>query len=179
MNLKRFSLEPFSSSGLPPGLKITGSIGRQNNALAVRYELTGSLAEIIVPAKADAPGRKDKLWEETCFELFIGLPESKQYWEFNLSPSGHWNVYRFSSYREDMREEPACSSLSLSTESRPDALSLSLDFDLDIIIPADSELKAGVSAVVKLMDGRLTYWALVHPGDRPDFHSRRSFIVEL
>jgi len=179
MNVKRFSLKPFSPSGLPPGLKITGGIRRHNGALAVRYTLTGPLAEIIVPAKADAPERKDALWEETCFELFIGLTDSGRYWEFNLSPSGHWNVYRFSSYREEMREEPACSSLSPNTERQPDALRLSLDFDPDIIIPAGKELKAGISSVVKLRDGRLTYWALVHPGARPDFHSRESFIVEL
>ena len=179
MKVKRFSLQPFSPSGLPRGLKITGSIGRRSGALSVRYILAGPLAEIIVPEKAGAPERKDALWEDTCFELFIGLPDRGRYWEFNLSPSGHWNVYRFSSCRKDMREEPAYTSLSLRAERRPDALRLSLDFDPDIIIPAGDKLKAGISAVIKLMDGRLTCWALAHPGARPDFHNRESFIVEL
>jgi len=36
-----------------------------------------------------------------------------------------------------------------------------------------------VAAVVKLRDGRVTYWALSHPGPRPDFHRRDSFLIKL
>ena len=47
------------------------------------------------------PRRRDRLWEETCLELFLGEEGSERYWEFNLSPAGHWNVYRFEFYVSD------------------------------------------------------------------------------
>ena len=63
---------------------------------------------------ADMPARRDRLWEETCFEFFLAVKNSPRYWEFNLSPAGHWNVYRFADYRQGMQEEPAFASLPFS-----------------------------------------------------------------
>src|SRR4030042_7193941 len=60
------------------------------------------------------------------FSLFPFPGEgSERYWEFNLSPAGHWNVYRFASYRKEMREEPAFASLPFRVRTEPEALRLS------------------------------------------------------
>ena len=35
------------------------------------------------------------------------------------------------------------------------------------------------AAVVEETDGRLSYWALTHPAERPDFHHRDGFVLPL
>lgn len=36
-----------------------------------------------------------------------------------------------------------------------------------------------ISAVIEEADGAKSYWALVHPSDKPDFHHPDSFVLEL
>lgn len=179
MNSRSFILMPFPSAGPVPGIKITGSIERRSNILAVCYEILGPLSALRLPARAEKPVRKDALWEETCFEFFIAAKNSDRYWEFNLSPSGHWNVYRFTSYRQDMNEEPAFTTLLFSVQSQPDVLRLFVEINLEKIIPTDQPLNVAISAVIKSIDGRITYWALTHRGQQADFHRRDSFCIEL
>jgi hypothetical protein len=100
MSVRRFSLRQFPGSGLVPDLCISGSIGRTPKMLSVECAFQGCCGDLEIPAPA-APMRKHGLWNETCFELFIAEQGSRSYREFNLSPAGHWNVYRFASYRRD------------------------------------------------------------------------------
>ena len=132
-----------------------------------------------IPAAAEAPRRKDRLWEETCLELFLGTADSGEYREFNLSPAGHWNVFRFTRYREEMREEPAFTSLPFAVRRDPEALLLTAEIGVGKIVPAGKHLAAGVAAVIKSTDGRKSHWALVHPASRPDFHRREGFALTL
>ena len=176
---RRFLLKPFPGEGNPAGLTIGGSIARRADTLSVRYEMRGNLSKLSIPATAEAPRRKDRLWGETCLELFLGTTDSARYWEFNLSPAGHWNVYRFTSYRKGMREEPAFRLLPLAVRIGPDALELSLELDVGKIIPAGETIEAGVAAVVKAVKGGMNYWAPTHPGPRPDFHRRKNFALEF
>ena len=37
----------------------------------------------------------------------------------------------------------------------------------------------GLSAVIEGADGSLSYWALVHPPGKPDFHNADCFALEL
>ncbi len=178
MRGRSFSLKPFPS-GPRPHLNLKCSIGRRADTLSLGYSLFGSLADIIIPARADVPSRKNSLWEETCFEFFIGTGNPGKYWEFNLSPCGHWNVYLFTSYRQGMQEEPAFTSLPFSVRFSPDVLRLSLKLELKKIIPSDQTIEIAVSAVIKDRRGKITYWALKHPGPHPDFHRRESFVVKL
>ena len=60
--------------------------------MSLCYEARGNLSKVEIPAAAETPRRRDRLWEETCLELFLGTADSGEYWEFNLSPAGHWNV---------------------------------------------------------------------------------------
>jgi hypothetical protein len=179
MKVQSFSLRPFSHAEPRPAVTITGTIARRAHTLAIRYDLRGSLAELVIPGPAETPARRHGLWEATCFEFFLAVRDAPGYWEFNLSPAGHWNVYRFSAYRQGMAEEAAVTSLPFRLQSRPDFRLLSLEFDLARIVPADQALVAGITAVIQLADGRVTYWALTHPGPQPDFHRRDSFIIEL
>jgi hypothetical protein len=179
MNSRSFSLQPFPIGGPPPLLQITGHVSRRGQTTTIHYELRDELAAVAMPLPADAPARRHGLWEETCFEFFLGTKNSPQYWEFNLSPAGPWNVYHFADYRQGMAEEVAFASLPFSVQRQPDSWLLTLEVDLTKIIPADQTLEIGISAVIKLREGEATYWALSHPGPQADFHRRDAFICQL
>ncbi|MBI5664577.1 MAG: hypothetical protein HZC49_05775 [Nitrospirae bacterium] len=78
-----------------------------------------------------------------------------------------------------MQEEPAITSLPFRTEHQSDSFRLSMEVDLNEVVPADQVLEAALSAVVKSINGKLSYWALVHPGAKADFHRRDGFSIEL
>jgi hypothetical protein len=179
MNYRHYSLRPFSPLGPPLYLAITAGLARRAHELAIRYELTGPLSELVIPGPADFPARRHGLWEETCFEFFLGVKESPQYWEFNLSPAGLWNVYRFAGYRQGMVEETAFASLPQRVRRRPDSLRVELELEIEKIVGADQPLEVGITAVIQLANSGLTYWALTHPGPQADFHRRESFLAEL
>lgn len=179
MNPRKFFLRPFSPIGPPPHFTITASLARRAHELAIGYELTGQLGKLVIPGPAELPSRRHGLWEETCFEFFLGIKDSPRYWEFNLSPAGPWNVYRFAGYRQGMVEETAFAALPLRLRRRPDSLRLDLEVGLDRIVGADQPLEVGIAAVIKLAGGGQTYWALTHPGPQADFHRRDGFLAEL
>lgn len=179
MNLRSFSLTPFPGVEHPPEVGITGTIGRRGTTLSIGCALLGNLSGLAIPEPVESAGRRERLWEETCLEMFLGAKGSGRYWEFNLSPAGHWNVYRFTSYRKRMREEPAFASLPFRVRAEPQALRLSLELDIGKILPAGDVVEAAVSAVIKTLDGATSHWALVHPGPRPDFHRRDGFALSI
>lgn len=179
MNARSFTLQPFPPAGPLPRLELTGDISRRAHTLTIRYALRGQLTVLAVPGPAATAARRTGLWEETCFEFFLAVQHSPQYWEFNLSPAGHWNVYRFGSYRHGVVTETAFTSLPFLVRSQPDSLLLSLELDLSKIVRADQILTVAVAAVLKLAGGGVTYWALTHGGPQPDFHRRDGFILEL
>ncbi|OYD91919.1 hypothetical protein CDG76_25060 [Nostoc sp. 'Peltigera membranacea cyanobiont' 210A] len=179
MSNQTFSLQPFPSTESFPNLKITGNLSRNANQLTICYNLGGDLKEIAIASPSNAPSRKYELWEDTCFEFFLGIKDSQRYWEFNLSPVGHWNVYGFDEYRQGMQEETAFEKLPFSVQNQADGLALVLDVDLDKIISAEQEIEVAITTVIKHRDGEVTYWALTHQGAEADFHLRNSFILRL
>ncbi len=176
---RSFSLQPFPNSKSLPSIAITGNIDRRENILAIDYSLVGNLENLFIPKPTHTPTRKHKLWEETCLECFLGVKNSPNYWEFNLSTAGDWNIYRFQDYRHQMEEEKKFSSLPFNVEKQADRLLLKLKLDLNKIVPEDKSLEISITAVVKQMDGEITYWALTHRGEKADFHRRDSFAIEV
>jgi hypothetical protein len=179
MNNQTFSLQPFPYNESLTNLKIVGDIARNSHQLSICYKLEGDLKELAINPPSNTPSRQHKLWKETCFEFFIGVKNSPQYWEFNFSPAGHWNVYRFDGYRQGMQEETAFTILPFNVENQADKLALVLDVDLGKIISAEQAIEVGITTVIKDKDGEVSYWALTHRGAEADFHLRDSFIVEL
>ncbi len=69
------------------------------------YTLHADMTQVrIPPQRGGSP--VDGLWRHTCFEAFIGLPETGPYYEFNFSPAGDWAAYRFGAYRESAAGAP-------------------------------------------------------------------------
>jgi hypothetical protein len=172
-----FTLQPFPTTP-PTELEVIGTVARRANVLTLAYSLLGDLSDVEIPSAAE-PKRQGKLWESTCFEFFLGTKNDKRYWEFNLSPAGHWNVYRFDNYRSGLKEETAFPTLPFDVQTEPDALSISLKLNLGAIVPANQALEVAIATVVKNQQGELSYWALKHLGKEPDFHLRESFTLRL
>lgn len=115
--------------------------------------------------------RADELWRATCFEVFAVTSDG--YWEYNLSPSSRWASYRFDSYREGMRPAVECV---MSKGIRFDAYNAVLEAQIEL--PNGAE-RLGFSAVLQTVEGKMFYWALAHPSDKPDFHHPDSFVLDL
>jgi len=174
--VQTFRLIPYPAIELPR-LDITGEINRVENRLSVHYEVRGEVESILFPAPS-APTRKDDLWKATCFEFFLAIPDLPKYWEFNMSPSGEWNVYHMDAYRRiGFREESAICQLPFKF-NKNNKVSLDVSVDLTPIIQSKQTIQIGITAIIQTKDGTETYWALSHPGPQADFHLRGSFVIE-
>jgi hypothetical protein len=172
-----FFLIPFTPN-TAPAVKITGNIERRHNQLNIEYRLAGQTS-IVIPKTANTPTRQVDLWEHTCCEFFLGLQDSTQYWEFNLSPAGHWNIYRFLDYRQDLVEETAFDSLPFQVLPGNDILQLNLKVDLTQIIAPEQSLEVGIATVIEDPESQISYWALTHLAKEADFHQRNSYLLKL
>ncbi|GAB4245471.1 MAG: hypothetical protein OHK0028_23460 [Deltaproteobacteria bacterium] len=176
---KRFSLKPFPGERNPADAAIGGTIARTGDLLSVRFEIRGNLALLSIPPPSESPERRDRLWETTCLELFAGTAETEGYLECNLSPSGHWNVYRFARYREGMAREDAIPSLPFQVRNARNTIRISLDLAIGRVVPPGKTLQIGAAAVLRAADGGISRWALAHPRPVPDFHDRNGFVLTL
>lgn len=174
-----FQLQPFPTTDSLPEIEMIGSIDRSNEILSIEYQLSGDLAAVEITDLAATPTRKFALWEHTCFEFFLGVPGAREYWEFNLAPSGDWNVFHLDDYRQGLRDELAFTCLPVKIDLRPHLLSLRLEFDLGKIIPITQQIEVSITAVIEPIQCEISYWAVNHSGSAADFHRRDSFIIKI
>ena len=175
----RFDLCPFDGGTTSPALQLGGEISRVETRLLLSVRLGGAIEAVRLSSPVASPSRQDGLWSTTCFECFWGVEGERPYWELNLSPAGHWNLYRLEAYRDGLRPEP-CYDLPPHRLARDaDGLSLSLDLPLPPAIPPDVPLQVAITSVIEDRNGRLSFWALAHPGAEPDFHRRDGFLLRL
>lgn len=151
-----------------------------SGALELRYRLSGDLHGIRVPADGPA-GLGTELWRHTCFEAFVALDDRPAYHEFNFAPSGAWAAYGFDAYRVRSTIRDPVGAPSVEVRTGRDQLMLDAAVRLESLSPehACARLRIGLSAVIEATDGGLSYWALHHPADRPDFHHAGGFVLRL
>lgn len=161
-------------------LEINGQVSRRSNTFYIQYVLGVNLESVVLPAWRLAPSRRDELWKTTCFEFFIAIKHKPQYWEFNISPSGDWNVYVMDAYRQvGMREETRIKRFPFEIQKESRSLSLELAINLDPIIARERPIEVGVASVIQTLNGQETHWALMHPRPEADFHLREGFVLEF
>ncbi len=171
---KRFSLSPFPGLPFPSGIAVSGEATLVGTIFGLEVRVRGATESISLPSVQPSPRRVRGLWAETCFEFFLG-ESGGAYREFNLAPSGNWNVFRFDSYRKGMREDEGVGELPFRFICRPGAWDVGCRLDLSTFGSEGLPLSVGVSCVLKEPTGRITYWALSHPGVEPDFHHPEAF----
>lgn len=145
------------------------------------YRVIGA-GELCTPPRVRSR-RADKLWEITCFELFLHPAGSSAYYEFNFSPSSEWAAYAFDDYRFGMRTldlilDP-CVHPEPELEPEESANEFALEAEVDLASIAPGPLRMGLSAVIEEKNGSRSYWALVHPEGKADFHHPDSFALQL
>lgn len=156
-----------------------GGAARDGDILRIYYVLTGALPQLAIAPAVPTPERRHGLWEATCFEFFVAPHGSANYWEFNLSPAGHWNVFAFTDYRQGMRPETGITALPFQVQPSATQLRLDLTVDLGPLATGVPQWDLGVTTVMLRADGTTEYWAVAHTGPQPDFHRRDSFRIAL
>lgn len=164
----------ISHADTPAGADIALSVlaVRDGQRLSLRYLVTGETGKLRYP-ETDLAARADGLWQATCFEAFVRTTNDFGYYEFNFSPSLQWASYLFDDYRRGMREAPIVPIITIDDGEGRYELHVVLD------LPGNGPWTLGISAVIEEDDGRKSYWALVHPPGKPDFHHSDCFVLQL
>lgn len=179
MASQTYKLLPFAAQ--TQSLEMSVSFDVAPEQVEFRFKLTGDpvdIRKIAWPKAIGSPGRRDGLWQTTVFELFLSEPGDASYLEFNFSPSGEWNAYRFSSERSGMQEIAAIRKNPVHKMRRTAA---------DVVVEGSIDRAAlGWSGDIELSATSILdfgthkeYWAITHKGDKPDFHLRSSFIGRI
>jgi hypothetical protein len=155
---------------------VSGGVGER---LAFTYRLRGRIDDVRIPPQLP-PARADALWQHTCCEAFLADAATSRYRELNFSPSGRWAEYAFRAYRELDPDAEPLTAPAIGRRRDDDTFVLTALLPPGAPFPRrDRRLEIGLCAVIEANDGTLSYWALRHPGDKPDFHNRRSFALGL
>lgn len=156
---------------------IQAKVERVQNTLRLTFELTDPNNEVIWHPQ-DEIKRQDFLWENTCFEAFIGTSNSTNYFELNLSPSRAWNLYRFSDYRTPNDIPPIAVTEPALIKFDIENLTISAEVDLNALKLGHQHIKLGLTAVIKTADS-LHYFAIQHPVLHADFHDAQGWTIQL
>lgn len=173
--MAKFTLIPYDLSS-PPHISIETELNTTESSIFISYKVCGELASIDLGEGHPNHARVMKLWEKSCFELFIKTKEDS-YIEFNFSPEFEWNCFYFTKKGDPVLEYARFDSV------KTDIL-LSLDV-VHLIVELDKKkfpdgffqgpLHAGISSVIKEKNGNMSYWALSHEDIKPNFHHFDSF----
>jgi hypothetical protein len=172
-------LLPHPSTPAPAVERLGVEFAMTGHQLRLVYRLSGDPQSILWPAPQPRQ-RADGLWRHTCFEAFLQAPGG-EYWEYNLSPSGAWAAYGFTRYRTDMQPLSQDLSPGIVCESGAHSFQLSATLDLRWLAARHplAALRLGLSAVIEDGARGLSYFALKHPAEKPDFHHADSFVASL
>ena len=151
----RFPLTEFNSNAV-----VIADIDNNANNLRLRYSI--AVTRGLVWPKFNAIERKD--------ELFLSSPDDPSYLEINLSPSGAWNSYSFSSYREGMKTEHDTELVEFQVDS-PGVITASF-----FIGRLSDHVLFGPATILADKDGSLRYFSTKH-GETPDFHDRKHHVL--
>jgi hypothetical protein len=182
-------LVPFEeiSAGKPWEYKLMARTHRDSAKVLIEFKIVGKIPMVDLGKLgfSAGPNRENFLWQHTCFEGFVGLPNDEKYFEFNVTPLGGWNFYRFKSYREDMVEDVRVPHIVSIHSKKASEYTVKCEIDFSEVKEVKEywekgdTLPLGLSAVIEMKSGEKTYCALKHCAKTPDFHLRESFSLRL
>ena len=173
-------LHPHSTSSEPAVRSLCLAVHReQPGRLRLEYRLAGDLAAMKLPSFSHVR-RGDRLWEHSCFELFVRKPGVSAYCELNLATSGAWAAYTFDRYREGMRDiESFAPEVAVERDSTLLRLRASIELPRLAAAFANGALELAPSAVIENSGSERSFWAAHHALEKPDFHHPNAFVVAL
>jgi hypothetical protein len=175
------TLTRHPSSPIAPIRGVAADVKRTAaGVVRVVFVLDGDLDRVAIPAPAGAhPG--ECLWQHTCVEVFIGVPDRAPYHELNIAPSSAWQAHAFTAYRDGGPLSDDTLAPRIIVERRGDRLVLDAEVELARLSSEylNAPLRLGLSTVVEDTRGALSYWALAHPPGPPDFHHAEGFTLTL
>ena len=173
------TLVPHPASPAGPVRRMAASWAHARDFLEFRWALGCDAGLLRLPPRGGAR-RSDGLWQHSCFEAFLRPDASDAYYEFNFAPSGDWAAYRFAARRAD-RTLPLVAPPVVSVEPLPDGLAVKARIDLAPLpeLAGARAIDAGLAAVIESADDALSWWALAHGGDKPDFHDPATFVLRI
>jgi hypothetical protein len=169
------ALHPFEPHPWLTGTELKAAAQWIQGQLEVSFALRTPAESLARPRACAQIQRRDELWQSTCFEAFFAEPGQERYWEINLAPNGHWNVYRLDRYRQGLRPEPLVSELTYTLRQSATELQLSFSLNLQPLLAESAGLECSLTAVLDHPQHGCSFWALHHSGDQADFHRRDSF----
>jgi hypothetical protein len=150
----------------------------QPDQLTFQVTMTGDPAFLNQLPQARIGHRVYALWEQTCFELFIGKANCKHYLEWNLAATGDWNCFSFEDERIGMHTSHLLNLLGVSSICNSRAFCINSRIQLAYEAASPWLGTIGIAAVTKHAN-ETAYFALAH-GRSPDFHDRRYHLpIEL
>lgn len=143
------------------------------NEVTIRYCISGDFNNVNLLNSEINPCKMNRLWENTCFEVFFKNSNNEEYLEFNFSPKLEWNCFKFNGYRNKIDNYNQKITPVLQVEKNSDIYILEVCIDRSSI--GFNDFVIGASAVIS-ENGELSYWAVKHTSNVPDFHKFESFI---
>ncbi|AMW79464.1 hypothetical protein AMD27_11600 [Acinetobacter sp. TGL-Y2] len=161
-------------------ISVVGAVEQQGlTSLNVGFWVRDPNQMIIYPDLIAHNPRQDFLWQDTCFEIFIGVRGEDFYREINLSPSEAWQAYQFEEYRypEDMPPQAAFDIGINQLKKTHYGLNVSVDLSAFMMNHKLkwSDMFLGLSAVFKTENAD-RYYAMQHSSPSADFHNKRDWL---
>ena len=160
---------------------ISCSFDLQKLSLSLKFQLSGNLEKILWPNTDGNHQRKDHLWKQSCFELFIKNKNKSHYYEFNYGPKSFWNIYTLSSYRKNLT--PLLSPINPQIYFHQiDQRNIDIQVTQELCFLEDyleaKKMQINLCCVIMHKDQSYEYWALKHL-NKPDFHDPNTFSLEF
>ncbi|MDD9952444.1 MAG: hypothetical protein OXT67_12860 [Zetaproteobacteria bacterium] len=114
--------------------------------------------------------RKEQLWQDTCFEMFIFDNTGDNYVELHNDGKGNWNHLSFSGYRTPGKQSVLKNFLPLETKAyhtNQTSYTLQARWQVPQQMHISSQLKP--ACILYTAEGP-SYWSNRHAPGRPDFH---------
>ncbi len=179
--MAKFSLIPFDKLKAPDIL-IEVEINQNEESFFISYRINLGLENVDLGSPSPNKNRLLKLWEKTCFELFI-KNENDSYLEFNFSPNFEWNCFYFNKKGDQLMPLNQMQMPKLDILLSNDHYLLFADIKKgqfpENFLSKNQQNHVGISCVIKDKNEKLSYWALVHCDTRPNFHHFDSFIYKF
>ncbi len=148
--------------------------------LRLTFRFLGDIAALVIPG-IEEPVRTDGLWNETCCEAFLKAEGEAGYYEFNLSPSSQWAVYRLDGYRGALQPLDVGRAPVIDCTEGAQEFCLQAVIDLSLLpsFVKAADWRLGLSCVIAEASGAKSYWAVNHPPEKPDFHHDDCFAIRI